>query len=185
MIGQVPPLAEQGLTLATKPLELLRNDDAFERYVANTARIRQHSFALDQRVELYDPASGTYTIFPHQVAQFGGVYCGEWRLKFSQGFGPFVWKAGSVDSNEPTFTIPLSGPVDILVSGGEHGGEVELEDAHSRYRIQPKLPPEGKLQSVVALNVPVSVSYIVRPTAPLDPLTRSMYPHCADELSFW
>jgi hypothetical protein len=164
MIGQDPPLHAQGLRLATKPMELLRHDEAFDRYVSNTARIRQGTFTLDQRVELYDPGSGTHTIFPHQVASFGGVYEGDWRLKFSQGWGPFVWKAGAafpVHSSvlAPSLEVPLSGAVEFLVSGGQHGGQVEVDDIHSKYRIQPKLPPEGSHQSVVALQVPASISY--------------------------
>jgi hypothetical protein len=162
MIGQVPPLHEQGLALATEPVELLRDDAAFDRYAYNMACIRRGYLKLDRRVELYDPASSTYTIFPHQVAQFDGVYSGHWKLKFCQAFGPFVWQSDNSsheNAQMPEMHVSLSGPVDLLVSGGEHGGEVEVEDTRSKYRIQPKLPPEGPVQSVVALNVPASVSY--------------------------
>jgi hypothetical protein len=161
MIGQVPPLHEQGLTIATKPVELLRNDDAFARYAGNTACIRQGKWSLNPSLELQDQQG--YTIFPHQVATFGGLYEGDWRLKFSQGFGPFVWKAGEVVEDDvlgsmfvtPAFTIPLSGPVDFLVSGGADGGQVELVDTYSGYTIRPTLPPE----KVVSLPCPASVSY--------------------------
>lgn len=158
MIGQVPPLAEQGLTIATTPVELLRNEEAFARYVSNTARIRQGKLALDTRPEMFDPLTG-FTIFAHQVPAFGGCYEGDWRLKFSQGFGPFVWKAGPAEEDpSPIFgalTIPLSGPVEFLVSGGAEGGKVELEDTFSGYTIRPDLPAE----QIVSLPVPAGVSY--------------------------
>lgn len=160
MIGQNPPLAEQGLRIADAPVELLRNDATFRIYASNLASLRQGVRAIPNCFELYDPSTGTFTIFPHQVATFGGVYEGDWRLKWTQGFGPFSWKAGMMAHDTfPTLTIPLSGSVEFLVSGGEHGGTVQLEDTHSGYQITPPLPPEPQGGGFMSLPVPAGVSY--------------------------
>lgn len=157
MIGQVPPLAEQGLKLVTEPVDLLRNDKVFETYCERTNRVRSGSLRLFRDSFLFDPAQGTTTIFAHQVAQIGGRYEGDWRLKWFQGFGPFGWKAGEVDSRiaPPAVTIPLSGPVEFIVSGGPDGGQFELEDLSSGYTVHPTLPPD----SLVSLPVPGAISY--------------------------
>lgn len=160
MIGQNPPLAEQGLKIADAPVEVLRNDVAFGTYASNLSSLRQGVRAIPNCFELYDPNTGTFTIFPHQVAKFGGVYEGDWRLKWTQGFGPFSWKAGMMAHDVfPAFTIPLSGSVEFLVSGGEHGGTVQLEDTHSGYQITPPLPPEPQGGGFMSLPVPAGVSY--------------------------
>jgi hypothetical protein len=172
MTGQVPPLHEQGLKLVDRPVDLLRDDDAFATYQERTELIRAGMWSIANPLEIYDPTSGTFTIFPHQVVSFGGTYEGDWRLKWTQGFGPFSWKCGGTqfrtlghDNDEivfdefPTLTIPLSGTVEFLVSGGEHGGEVDLEDMHSGYTIRPTLPPEGPEGKILSLPVPATVSY--------------------------
>lgn len=160
MIGQVPPLAEQGLTLATQPVDLLRDDTAFSRYVERTNQVRNGSLKLFHGPFLYEPGAG-WIVFAHQIAQIGGCYDGDWCLKWLQGFGPFGWMAGAMEQGdqeflaEPYVTIPLSGPVEFLVSGGVNGGQFELEDLSSGYTVSPVLPPD----QLVSLPVPGNVSY--------------------------
>jgi hypothetical protein len=166
MIGQDTPLIEQGLRLVDQPVESLRNDEAFatfvERTQASRPRLAEYAFDLfPMRIwdagwigpALHDPASGTFTYFAHQVEGLGARYGGDWRLNFSQGFGPFGWRAG--ESDEPVVTIPLSGAVELLASGGKQGGSVCVEDMQSGYAVSPALPPND----LVSLPVPASVSY--------------------------
>lgn len=166
MIGQDPPLAEQGLRLVTEPVELLRNDEAFEMFADRTQAIRDEAWELgglaNERLQFSD---GVYTIFPHQFGKLGGKWEGDWQLKWSQGFGPFSWKSGlygSIDiRNEgdvsivgpPTLTLPLIGAVDLLVGGGEHGGYVEVVDTATGYKLSPQLLPDTGGQ-VMSLQVP-------------------------------
>ena len=160
MIGQDPPLAEQGLKVANQPVELLRNDEAFATFVANLAAVRSGKQDVGWFGPwLHDPASGTFTYFAHQVEGIGARYMGDWRLEFSQGFGPFAWRAGSAgfgwSDGVPTLTIPLSGPVELLASGGKQGGSLRVEDLHSGYVASPALPPND----LVSLPIPAQVSY--------------------------
>lgn len=168
MIGQEPSLEEQGLTLAAGPVEARRDDKAFETLVARTALIREGAMQLpDGRFMRND--DGSYTVMPHQVPQLGGGYEGDWRLKWSQGLGPFAWQAGqleeyymghgNVGEQEPTLTCPISGPCSLLVSGGEKGGKVTAADEASGWEITTELQPEGANGQIMNLQVPGSISY--------------------------
>jgi hypothetical protein len=156
MIGQVPPLNEQGLKIADEPVEWLRDDPGFLLYAVRQLNIREKRSHLPRNDWLLHDQGG-YTIFPHHVPKVGGVYEGDWRLKWVMGFGPFVWKAG--EQGAPSLTVPLYGAVSFLVSGGEHGGKVNLVDTHSGYEITPELPPEGAEMKLLNLTVPGSVTY--------------------------
>ena len=186
MIGQVPPLHEQGLKIAAEPVEWLRDDPGFVLYAARQLAIRQGRRHLPRNDWLLHDQGGC-TIFPHHVPKLGGVYEGDWRLKWLMGFGPFVWRAGAdmehlsiqVESGRewsspprhPTLTVSLYGPVSFLVSGGEHGGKVHLVDTHSGYEITPELPPEGGEIKILNLTVPGSVTYRTLKLTMLTPST--------------
>lgn len=151
MLGQEPPLADQGLKIASEPVELLRDDKAFAAFVGRTAALRAGEWNTGTLgPELAE--GGTFTYFAHQVPGIGGRYEGDWRLEFNQGFGPFAWRAGSSGA---TVTIPLAGPVELLASGGKAGGEVRVEDLRSGYVVSPKLPPND----IASLPCPAQVSY--------------------------
>lgn len=159
MIGQVPPLRDQGLRLATEPVELLRDDAAFERFADATAAIRDEAWTpgglADERLQFAD---GVTTIYPHQFGRLGAKWEGDWLLKWSQGFGPFAWKAGTVevDGNsvrDPALTLPLIGACELLVGGGQKGGQVEIVDTGSGYVLRPTLLPDTEGQ-VMSLQVP-------------------------------
>lgn len=166
MIGQIPPLHEQGLKIAVQPVELLRDDKAFAKFAENTKKIRENRLFVADRggMPFHQAADGSWTVFPHQVAALGGRYEGEWRLKWSQGFGPFAYRAGNVEEyyaghgnvgeQLPTLTISLSGACAFFVSGGEKGGRVKVEDKHSGYVVEPLLPPEGPNGQILNLPVP-------------------------------
>ena len=168
MIGQDPPLHEQGLKIADKPVEWLRDDAAFERYRDTHAKINSFELSMVCDAGLYRDNSWTY--FPHHIPSIGGVYVGDWQLRWAQGFGPFSWRAGDLSSlnkkfrglqdidrplmDHPQLTIAITGPVDFLVSGGETGGQWRLEDLASGYTIEPQLTPEPPGSGFVSLPVP-------------------------------
>ena len=88
MIGQIPPLAEQGLKLVTEPKQEPAELAIFERYRDNLNAIRSGYLKLP------DYRFCQNYIFPHQIPLLGGSYAGDWKLKDAQGFGPFAWRAG-------------------------------------------------------------------------------------------
>lgn len=165
MIGQVPSLAEQGLTLARGPVEAKRNDEVFELY-KRRMQVRRE-FEGFPASPFYQDDTGRWTIFPHQVEQIGGKYFGDWRLKWSQGHGPFAYRAGeelqgtilTSPDLRPSLNVPISGPCAFLVSGGENGGRVQVVDEASGYDVSPELAPEGPTTQVMYLNVPAGISY--------------------------
>lgn len=187
MIGQVPPLAEQGLKIASEPVEWLRSNLEFQHYVHCLNLIQNNQWSVPRNDCLLHDQGG-YTIFPHHVPKVGGVYEGDWRLKWVMGFGPFVWKAGPMtwqdDEIGPALTVPLYGPVSFLVSGGEHGGKVHLVDTHSGYEISPELPPEGQEGKILNLTVPGSVTYRILKLTMLTPGT-CLYGIRATEAQPW
>lgn len=174
MIGQVPPLAEQGLTLATGPVERFRNDKAFDLYVKRTAQIRESTWWPGaNHPTRHHSAHNGWMIFPHQVSAMGGVYEGDWWLRWSQGFGPFTWRAGTTDKypqahdrDQPVLRLPVSGPCDLFLGGGETGGQVEIVDEDSRFRCAPVLLSEGSDVQILPVSVPGSVQHrVIRLTA--------------------
>lgn len=170
MIGQIPPLAEQGLKLVTESVGSLRNESAFASFVDRTRAVREENLRLVHcdGLCLYQAADGSRAIFPHQVASFGGKFAGDWQLKWAQGFGPFAWKARLSWEAPAMLTVPISGPCTFLVSGGEKGGKAEIVDKASGYKVSPDLPPEQNMQHVLSLPVPAGISYreIVLTTTP-------------------
>lgn len=153
MIGQEPPLAEQGLKLVEEPFEPLRNDEAFARYVETTRRIRDGEIRVGTTRAIYRDDTGSTLYFPHQIGAIDGAeFTGDWRLKWTQGFGPFAYRAGA----ECSLTVTVSGPCEFLVAGGAKGGQVLVEDLRSGYSVKPTLPPGDQIMSLV---VPCGVSH--------------------------
>ena len=169
MIGQVPPLAEQGLKLVNEPVELLRDEAAFGVYRERTRKIRAGEWRPAHDHFLRD---GTGTIiFPHQVREIGGTFTGDWRLKWTMGFGPFAYRAGDggefpfyhtpplssvPELQHPQLTVPVAGAVDFLVSGGPDGGLFRVDD-DTGFSASPELPPGD--DKVVSVHVPAGVNY--------------------------
>ena len=159
MIGQVPPLEEQGLTLATGPVTERIDDKGFKIYRDNLARIRSGNLKLPNTLFHRDQI-GSYTIFAHQIGAIGGTFQGNWKLKDSPGFGPFGWIADSHQEDwDPRVTIPIFGPCEILVGGGKDGGQVHIVDEQTGFNARPVLPPEGQEGTIVSVNIPGNVAY--------------------------
>ena len=158
MIGQVPPLAEQGLTLVEKPVELLRNEEAFRKFAGCTEAIRSGIFELPMP-QFSKLADGAHTFYPHQIEALNGTYEGDWRLHWCMGFGPFAYRAEHAGFQLCQATIPVFGPCSFLVGGGKNGGTVRVEDLVSGYKSEPELPPEGEQTTILQIVVPAGVSY--------------------------
>lgn len=159
MIGQTPSLAEQGLILATGPVNHLRNDFAFDLYKQRLSDVWKGKADIETSPPIHRDVLGNFTIFPHQMHCLNGVYAGDWRLKWTQGFGPFSWVATSVGDS---LTVPLVGHCEMLASGGnvsDLGAQVEIVDDHSGFSCSPVLAPEGPNSQIMAIPVPANISY--------------------------
>src|SRR5215831_8510765 len=174
---QLEEIEKQGLKLATEPVDALKNDRAFETFCERTHKIRDGVWNPPTTPGgrlFYD---NVWTVFPHQIFTLGGSYSGDWRFKWAMGWGCFAWKSGSVpvkrgktnggsdprgDSSTvdtfPGVTIPAIGPIDVMVSGGETGGRVRVEDELSGFSAEPELMPEG-MGNVLQLAVPGAMGY--------------------------
>ena len=155
MIGQKPSLAEQGLTLATAPVEDRRNDDAFLRFMSNTDDIRNGDLDLGLPPVRYRDDSGVQYVFAHQLD--GLPYAkweGDWRLRWSPGLGGFAARG----YKDAIFEAYVSGSCRLMVGGGPKGGQIAVEDLKSKYVVRPTLIPEVSNQ-VTQVVVPASVSW--------------------------
>ncbi len=154
-------IAAQGLKMADGKFDLLRNNEAFAKFAGRTMEIRAGEWmpGIHGRLQC---AGGTYTIFPHQIPGIGGTYSGDWRLKWAQGFGPFVWESGldewMTDGEllqfKPALEVPVLGPAEFLVGGQGH---VKVADTHSGYTSSPDVASAGG--NILQVSVPSGVSY--------------------------
>ena len=152
MIGQNPPLAEQGLTIASGEVATLTG---FDQFKDRLQQVRSGSLRLGVPTHFhFNPATGTWTYFPHQMAMLSGQYVGDWRLVERRGWGTFGWKSGEVDSFGPSLVVPVFGSVAVLVSGGKDGGRVLVQDESSGFEATPDLAPEGDQGHVLQIMVP-------------------------------
>ena len=167
MIGQNPPLAEQGLTIVQEPVEERRKDNAFNYYAGCLKSIRDGRMRLgiDTRFH-YDVPNATWTYFPHQMAMLGGVYSGDWRFEECRGWGTFKWVATNEEQfrsniSEPSasLVVPVFGPCSILISGGAAGGKVEVVDEQSGFKADPVLPAEGPENQILQMMIPGGLTY--------------------------
>lgn len=153
MIGQEPSLEEQGLTLVREPVEERRDEEAFGKFLDGTSDIRIGCWRPDS-IHPIQQHMGTRIYFAHQLSLPTYRRKGDWRLKWSQGFGPFVWRA---NEDGCRLQLPLFGPATFLVSGGAKGAKVSITDTESGYEITPDIPP-GEMQ-IAQLQMPAGMSY--------------------------
>lgn len=162
MIGQHPALADQGLTIASQPVEHLSAEGGFNIYRHSLASLWEGTSNITVSNAIHQDVLGNFTIFPHQIHKLGGSYGNGasaesgWKLQWTQGFGPFSWRASAVGDS---LIVSLSGHVEFLVSGGPTGAQVEVIDYHSGFTCNPVLAPEGSSTQIMAIAVPASVSY--------------------------
>jgi hypothetical protein len=166
-------IAAQGLKMADGKYDLLRDEKAFDTFANRTAKIRGQGWmpGIHGRLQY---AAGSWTIFPHQIPGIGGRYSGSsrdsgtgWRLKWCQGFGPFVWESyesdfpfhittsdGVTTKQVPTLEVPILGPCEILLAGG---GKARVTDTHSGYSIESSPADAGG--NILQVPIPSGVSY--------------------------
>ena len=169
MIGQNPPLAEQGLEIAAGEVAQFQNDKAFEVYKNRLEDVNTGLLQTGVETQFqFDPNTSLWTIFPHQLHMIGGSYAGDWRLKETRGWGTFGWEAGGpgdykivsgahLKSTNAEATIPAFGSIAVLASGGKTGGKIEVKDELSGWSATPDLPSEEK--GILQLVVPGGMAY--------------------------
>jgi hypothetical protein len=160
MVGQVPSLQEQGLTLCGHadgngrfPIDIhlpRYNDPSFETYRDTLANIRQGKIKLDGPNKIHR-SEGGMLFFPHQLGYLAGgpSWQGTTELKWSQCFGPFAYRAGLGGAS---LSVRVSGSCSFLVTGGLAGSKVDIRDTRSGFKFVPDLPPEG--DNPISINVP-------------------------------
>jgi hypothetical protein len=160
-------IAAQGLKMADGRYDLLRNDKAFASFVTRSNSIRTEY--TDKPGSRIQQAGGTHTYFPHQLPGVGAQYTGDWRLKWCQGFGPFVWEAAVVPVPAPrpglvgaeqmvhlaTAEVPILGPCEVLLGGT---GRARVTDTHSGYSIVSS-PADAGQGNIMQVSIPSGVSY--------------------------
>lgn len=149
MIGQIMPLAEQGLKLVTEPVEGLRDDRRFALFRDRLMAVFTTGLVLQRGGALLKDPGGSTTFFAHQLGMLGAEFTGEWRHQWSQAFGPHAWRAEGPASAR----VPVFGAVEFLLSGGEKGAKVQAIDTGSGYEIAPELPPADG-QRIAQIVVP-------------------------------
>jgi hypothetical protein len=118
-------IAPMGLKYADAPQELLRDDIAFHKFVERTRLIREGKLVLQGYDAWFrDVLTGDLTIFAHQMLALGAKFEGKWNLRWSQGFGPFCWRAKEVGA---TLTFPAFGECHLIISGGQTHARLRAE----------------------------------------------------------
>lgn len=183
MIGQDPPLEQQGLVIADSLVTERIDDPAFNVYRARLQAIRHGALKLGIETVFQKDDTG-YHYLPHQLHMIGGRYSGDWRFKEMRAFGEFTWVAGEVTEHSlfdeetcgtqshysqkvfPSFDVPIYGIAMLLLSGGKNGGQFRIEDTESGYVVEPFIPPEGNNHQCLQVPLPAMVSYrTIRVTA--------------------
>ena len=143
MIGQVPSLEDQGL-------ELVNDESGYDRTLKDdAAAFSQLTYRLRKIREMRQSLTGlgllrkvgeSTLFFPHQVGMLQSTYQGNWRLKWTQGWGPFSYRAGPGGAS---LSVHIAGSGSFHLSGGEAGAGAMLTDTRSGFRAEPQLPPES------------------------------------------
>lgn len=162
MIGQVPPIEEQGLQIVDHEIDEFRNYEAFMGFRDRTGHIR--SGAMEMPAQLWHRDGQGEIIFAHQLAGIGGEYGHErpWTMRWEQGFGPFAWVASETDCS---VVFPVFGPCHVLVRGGNGPTRIKIQDTYSGFDIEPILQPG----IMMAAHVPSGQQYRAIKVTALDP----------------
>ncbi len=151
MIGQNPPLEQQGLELTTVDhAEVRRDSNRFHQYRESLEAIRRGERSFESPCIIHRDGS-SMLFFPHQLGYLAGAtpWQGTTELQWSQGFGPFAYRAGEGGAS---LAVRISGSCSFFVSGGPAGSQVTIQDTRSGFRFAPELPPEQS--GPLALAVP-------------------------------
>jgi hypothetical protein len=152
MIGQKIPLEQQGLELVsklhcdTKYSGFRRDEPAFEHYCQRLHSIRNGTWKSAWNGMIHQ-SNGSHLFFPHQLGAINAQWQGNLELVWSQGFGPFAYRAGPEGAS---LSALISGSCGFLVGGDLNGAQVTIEDTRSGFLASPKLPPVDQ----VTVSVP-------------------------------
>ena len=153
MIGQNPPLAQQGLELVTE--QVSRGSASFEIYRDNLLAIRAGVHEIEFPDVVHRDGAGML-FFPHQLGNLAGFepWQGTTELQWSQGFGPFAYRAGKNPDGVggASLSLRISGTCSFLVTGGITGGRVAITDTRSGFNFAPDLP--AGMEQFASINVP-------------------------------
>ena len=160
---QMEDIKSMGLTMVDGEVTVRRDKLMFSMYQERLEKVRKGELWIPRFAGSRLFSDGMHITFPHQVGALGGWYSGDWKFRWSLGWGCFAWQAGE---GNPTLDIPVLGPCDLMVSGGAEGGKVRIEDSLSKYVAEPVLQAEGKEGNVMQLAVPSVYSFrLVKLTA--------------------
>lgn len=148
MIGQKIPLEQQGLELTTGSNNGLHSEKAFIDYRDNLAKIRDGTHKPGWPYAIHRDGAGML-FFPHQLGSLEAQWQGNLELVWSQGFGPFNYRAGEGGAS---LSALISGSCSFLCHGGSTGAAVAIEDARSGFRTEPNLPASGA--EFISISVP-------------------------------
>lgn len=146
MIGQVPPLKEQGLELVDDSDKYIdrgpwsSDPKVFEQYRDNLQKISDGDYKPELPGIIHRDGAGML-FFPHQLGYLAGgpTWQGTLELHWSQGFGPFAYRAGP---DGAFLSVRISGSASYLLTGGTVGAKVAITDTRSGFNFKPDLPPE-------------------------------------------
>lgn len=177
MIGQDPPLTQQGLTMATGPVTSRIDEEGYKRFLHRHQQLAwgEKRFRINVETKFqYDAATHAWTYLPHQLHMIGGSFSGDWRFKEMRAFGEFGWVSGDplleykmknkngimlADTDDaPSFSVPVYGNAMLLVSGGKKGGTIHVKDESSGYEVEPFVAPEGDNNQCLQIPLPAQVS---------------------------
>jgi hypothetical protein len=150
MIGQNPPLEQQGLELVSTYLPERVSDKAFESYRENLAAIREFGWRYALPGIIHRDGAGML-FFAHQLGHLAGgpTWAGTLELIWSQGFGPFAYRAGPGGAS---LSVRISGSCSFLATGGVVGAKVRIADTRSGFNFAPDLP--ASMEQFASINVP-------------------------------
>lgn len=150
MIGQDPPLAEQGLTLVTEPVQSRIDEAGFNIYRARLQTVALGLFNINIPTDFhYDIENNCWNYAPHQFHKIGGAWKGAWAFKEVRAHGEFAFVAQEVGAS---VRIPVGGLCSVIAGGGESGGQLRVEDEYSGYHAAPFIAPEV---NGAALQIPI------------------------------
>lgn len=156
MVGQNPPLHEQGLRLNDHPFELLRNDQAFEVFASRTQDIRTGALDLNCPRHLMPHPNGQLWMFPQHFNRLHAVLQDEWRTKWTFGLGPFSLRAMQTGA---TLSIPVAGPCSVLVAGADEPARVRVTNTKTKERSEVLIAAEKSQQPMEIAGYASGVQY--------------------------
>lgn len=169
MIGQHPPLKEQGLELVTAERAYVcwnqtTDDSNFKCYRDNLTGIRSGQFKIDEPGIIHRQ-NGGMLFFAHQLGYLAGgpTWQGTLGLRWSQGLGPFGYRAGA---DGASLSVRVSGSCSFLCSGDGEVASAVITDTRSGFKADPVFPADQIVEVAVPGGpVPREINLAMAPGA--------------------